>query len=77
MHSIGFVVFPNFYLLGFAAVTAFETANLVLDEPAYEVTLISETGDSLRPPRASASRPSRLATPSSTPSCSAPGSRRT
>ncbi|VTU23909.1 Carnitine catabolism transcriptional activator [Variovorax sp. PBL-H6] len=44
MHTIGFVVFPNFYLLGFAAVTAFETANLVVDEPAYEVSLISETG---------------------------------
>jgi transcriptional regulator GlxA family with amidase domain len=44
MHRIGFVVFPNFHLMGFAAVTAFETANLVLDEPAYEVTLLSETG---------------------------------
>lgn len=44
MHRIGFVVFPNFYVMGFAAVTAFETANLVLDEPAYEVTLLSETG---------------------------------
>jgi transcriptional regulator GlxA family with amidase domain len=44
MHRIGFVVFPNFHLMGFAAVTAFETANLVLDEPTYEVTLLSETG---------------------------------
>jgi transcriptional regulator GlxA family with amidase domain len=44
MHRIGFVVFPNFHLMGFAAVSAFETANLVLDEPTYEVTLLSETG---------------------------------
>jgi len=44
MHKIGFVVFPNFDLMGFAAITAFETANRVLDEPAYEVTLLSETG---------------------------------
>ena len=34
MHSIGFVVFPDFHLLGFAAVSAFETANRVLDEPS-------------------------------------------
>ena len=44
MHSIGFVVFPHFYLMGFAAVTAFEMANGVLEEPAYEVTILSENG---------------------------------
>ncbi|MFC0403025.1 DJ-1/PfpI family protein [Paraburkholderia rhizosphaerae] len=44
MHSIGFVVFPRFYMMGFAAVTAFELANLVLEETAYEVTVVSETG---------------------------------
>jgi transcriptional regulator GlxA family with amidase domain len=46
MHTIGFVVFPDFNLLGFAAVTVFETANSALapDEPAYAVTLLSETG---------------------------------
>ena len=44
MHTIGFVVFPNFYLLGFAAVTAFELANAVLGEPAYGVTVLSEEG---------------------------------
>jgi len=32
MHSIGFVVFPNFYMIGFSAVTVFDLANLVLDE---------------------------------------------
>lgn len=44
MHRIGFVVFPNFSLMGFAAISAFETANIALDEPTYEVTLLSETG---------------------------------
>ena len=44
MHTIGFVVFPNFHMIGFAAVTVFELANLVLDEPAYEVTVLSEAG---------------------------------
>jgi hypothetical protein len=36
MHKIGYVVFPGFQLLGFAAVTAFEIANLQLGEPAYD-----------------------------------------
>ncbi|HEY4318910.1 MAG TPA: GlxA family transcriptional regulator [Herbaspirillum sp.] len=31
MHKIGFVVFPGFNLMGFAAVNVFETANLALD----------------------------------------------
>jgi transcriptional regulator GlxA family with amidase domain len=44
MHSVGFVVFPGFYMMGFAAVTAFELANLVLGESAYEVSVVSETG---------------------------------
>lgn len=44
MHTIGFVVFPNFYLLGFAAITAFELANVVLGEPAYQVSVLSEEG---------------------------------
>lgn len=44
MHTIGFVVFPNFYLMGLAAVTAFELANVVLEERAYDVTVLSEAG---------------------------------
>jgi transcriptional regulator GlxA family with amidase domain len=44
MHSIGLVVFPNFNLMGFAAITAFELTNLVLGETAYTVTVLSETG---------------------------------
>lgn len=44
MHKVGFVVFPNFNLMGFAAISVFETANIALGEPAYDVTLLSETG---------------------------------
>src|ERR1700761_1999867 len=44
VHRIGFVVFPKFQVMGFAAITAFEIANLVLGEDAYEITLLSETG---------------------------------
>ncbi|WP_026621982.1 transcriptional regulator GlxA family with amidase domain (plasmid) [Ensifer sp. WSM1721] len=48
MHLIGFVVFPKFQLMGFAAVTAFEMANLALGEPAYEVELLSEFGGEVK-----------------------------
>lgn len=45
MHQIGFVVFPGFNLMGFSAVTVFETANVALEQPAYAITLLSEHGD--------------------------------
>lgn len=48
MHKIGFVVFPMFQLMGFAAVTAFEMANVALGEPAYAVELLSETGGEVK-----------------------------
>ena len=44
MQEIGFVVFPRFQVMGLSAITAFEVANLVLEKPAYAVTLLSETG---------------------------------
>lgn len=48
MHTIGYVVFPGFQLMGFAVVTAFEMANLAVGEPAYRVTLLSEGGGLVR-----------------------------
>ncbi|OCO98419.1 MULTISPECIES: GlxA family transcriptional regulator [unclassified Ensifer] len=48
MHRIGYVVFPRFQLMGFAAVTAFEVANLTLGEQAYEIALLSETGGEIK-----------------------------
>jgi transcriptional regulator GlxA family with amidase domain len=44
VQSIGFVVFPGFQVMSFAAVTAFEMADLELSEPAYRVALLSEDG---------------------------------
>ena len=44
MQEIGFVVFPGFQVMGLSAITAFEVTNLVLEKPAYTVTLLSETG---------------------------------
>ncbi|CAN7599099.1 GlxA family transcriptional regulator [Ensifer sp. ENS07] len=48
MHRIGYVVFPGFQLMGFAAVTAFEIANLTLGEPAYAIELLSEAGGEIK-----------------------------
>jgi len=44
VHKIGLVVFPQFNLMGFAAITAFELANIVLGETTYTVTVVSEAG---------------------------------
>jgi transcriptional regulator GlxA family with amidase domain len=43
IHRIGLVVFPNFCMMGFAAITVFELVNVIFDEPVYEVTVLSET----------------------------------
>lgn len=48
MHKIGYVVFPGFQLLGFAAVTVFEIANIQLGESAYEISLLSESGGEIK-----------------------------
>ena len=48
MQEIGFVVFPEFQVMGFTAITAFEVANLIAGDPFYEVTLLSEHGGPVR-----------------------------
>jgi transcriptional regulator GlxA family with amidase domain len=48
MQSIGFVVFPDFQVMGFAAITVFEVANLVAKETIYRVHLLSEDGGLVR-----------------------------
>ncbi|TAL83728.1 MAG: GlxA family transcriptional regulator [Beijerinckiaceae bacterium] len=48
MQGIGFVVFPGFQVMGFAALTVFEVANMSLDEAAYRITLLSEAGGLVR-----------------------------
>jgi transcriptional regulator GlxA family with amidase domain len=44
MHRLGFVIFPGFQIMGFASMTAFEMANLVVEEPFYKLTVVSENG---------------------------------
>jgi transcriptional regulator GlxA family with amidase domain len=44
MHKIGFIVYPTFSPMNFAATSVFETANWKLGSAAYEVTLLSEHG---------------------------------
>lgn len=48
MLTIGFVVFDDFQVMGMAALSAFEMANLVLGRQAYQVTVLSEQGGPVR-----------------------------
>ncbi|GAA4499107.1 GlxA family transcriptional regulator [Gluconacetobacter tumulicola] len=47
MQRVGFIVYPGFQIIGLAAATAFEIANLVNGEPVYEVSVRSETGETI------------------------------
>ncbi len=44
MQRIGFIVFPCFSVMSFAAVSAFETANMLAGERKYDIHLLSESG---------------------------------
>jgi transcriptional regulator GlxA family with amidase domain len=44
MRKVGFIVFPAFSPINFAATSVFETANWKLGKPEYQVTLLSEHG---------------------------------
>ncbi|CAB3804756.1 hypothetical protein LMG28138_05567 [Pararobbsia alpina] len=46
--KIGFAVFPGIQAMNMAVITAFEVANIVLGEDAYDVMLVSEEGGSVR-----------------------------
>jgi transcriptional regulator GlxA family with amidase domain len=48
MQRVGFIVYPGFQIIGLAAATAFEVANLVSDTPVYEVSVCSESGGTIR-----------------------------
>ncbi|MFK3740672.1 GlxA family transcriptional regulator [Massilia sp. TN1-12] len=47
MKQIGLLLPPGFQALDFMASTVFEVANTLLDEPCYEVTVLSEHGGML------------------------------
>src|ERR1700733_3860774 len=44
MHSVGLLVYPQFHLLGLAAVAVFEYANMLGAERVYQFHLVSENG---------------------------------
>ena len=48
MQRIGFVVFAGYQVMGFAAASVFEFANLHAAEQLYEVRFLSEVGGSVR-----------------------------
>ncbi|MCX8253337.1 Transcriptional regulator GlxA family with amidase domain protein [Beijerinckiaceae bacterium RH AL1] len=44
MRRVGFVLYPDYSLMGLAAVTVFEVANLVGDQTYYDLHFVSERG---------------------------------
>lgn len=48
MQRIGFVVFPEFQVMGFAALTVFEIANVMAGQAYYRIQLLSEHGGPVR-----------------------------
>jgi transcriptional regulator GlxA family with amidase domain len=48
MQRIGFIIFPDFQVMSFAAVSVFEMANRSGREPLYDLHFISESGGPVR-----------------------------
>ncbi len=48
MQQVGFVLFDGFHVITFAAMAVFEVANETLDEPRYDISLLSEKGGLVR-----------------------------
>jgi len=48
MHKVAFIVYPGFQLVCLAASTVFEVADRVLGTPAYEVSIRSDEGGTVR-----------------------------
>lgn len=44
MRAIGYIAFPGFGILSFAAVSVFETANTIVEDSYYKVRFLSEEG---------------------------------
>jgi transcriptional regulator GlxA family with amidase domain len=44
MRDIAFVVYPGYSVMALAVVTAFEVANMMADEPPYDLHFVSEAG---------------------------------
>lgn len=48
MRRIGIIVFPGFQVMSMAVLSAFEFANLAAPKPAYDVSILAETGGPIR-----------------------------
>src|ERR1700760_684434 len=48
MRAIAFVVYPGYSVMALAVVTAFEVANMMADDPPYELHFVSETGGKVK-----------------------------
>ena len=48
MQRIGFIVYPGFQVMSFAAISVFEFANFVAGTALYDIRLLSETGGPVR-----------------------------
>jgi transcriptional regulator GlxA family with amidase domain len=48
MRRIGFIAYPDFQVLSLSTVSVFECANMLSQEPVYELHILSEMGGSIR-----------------------------
>ena len=48
MRDIAFVVYPGYSVMALAVVTAFEVANMLADEPPYDLYFVSERGGTVK-----------------------------
>lgn len=48
MRDVAFLVYPGYSAMALAVVTVFEIANLLADEPAYDLHFVSETGGAVK-----------------------------
>jgi transcriptional regulator GlxA family with amidase domain len=48
MREVAFIIYPGYSVMALAVVTAFEVANMVSDEPPYNLHFVSETGGAVK-----------------------------
>lgn len=48
MKRIGFIAFPDFQVLSLSTLSVFECANMLANEPLYDLRILSEAGGSIR-----------------------------
>jgi transcriptional regulator GlxA family with amidase domain len=48
MRRIGFIAFPDFQVLSLSTISVFECANMLAQEPLYDLHILSETGGLIR-----------------------------